>query len=58
VRELWLVDLRTHTIEQRVLEREHWRILGTFGGGETVRSQVLLGFEVSVSAVFEGLPRQ
>ena len=58
IRELWLVDLRTHTIEQRVLEGERWRIVGTFGAGQTVRSQVLPSFEVSVSAVFEGIPRQ
>ena len=57
VRELWLMDLSRHEIEQRVLEAGAWRVQATAKVGQTLRAHVLPGFEVSVREIFEGLPR-
>ncbi len=57
VRELWLVDLSRHEIEQRVLEAGAWRVQATAKVGQSLRAHVLPGFEVSVREIFEGLPR-
>lgn len=58
VRELWLVDLSRHEIEQRVLEAGAWRVLATAKPGETLEAHVLPGFTVTVTDIFAGLPRE
>ena len=57
VRELWLVDLSRHEIEQRILEGGAWRVQTAAKPGETLRAHVLTEFEVSLREIFEGLPR-
>ena len=58
VRELWLVDLTRHEIEQRLLDAGAWRVHASAKPGETVQAHVLPGFTVSVAEIFEGLPRE
>jgi Uma2 family endonuclease len=58
VRELWLVDPVTVTIEVRHASAEEgipvWEVC-TYSRGEHAKSRVLDGWEVSVDEVFEGL---
>ncbi len=58
VRELWLVDLSRHEIEQRILEAGAWRVAANAKPGDILRSHALPGFSVDVSEIFEGLPRE
>jgi Uma2 family endonuclease len=52
VREYWLVDYRAKTIEVFVLTEGAFVLLGKWGEQETVRSEVLKGFEIAVADVF------
>ena len=52
VDEYWLVDPKAQTIEVFVIEEDAYTLLGKFGPGEGVRSQVLAGLEVMVDEVF------
>jgi len=52
VAEYWIVDPDAQTIEVYVLERGAYRLAGQYGLGEIARSQVVAGFQVSVSHVF------
>ena len=58
VRELWLIDPFTETIEVRhaskVGERLVWKIL-KYSRGQQAESRVLDGYQVSVDNLFEGL---
>ena len=58
VRELWLVDPFTATVEVRhagkIGEKLVWHTL-TYSRGQHAQSRVLEGFEVSVTELFEGL---
>jgi Uma2 family endonuclease len=58
VRELWLVDPFTATIEVRhagkIGEKLVWHVL-KYSRGQQAQSRVLEGFEVSVTDLFEGL---
>jgi Uma2 family endonuclease len=58
VRELWLVDPFTATIEVRhagkIGEKLVWHVL-KYSRGQQAQSRVLEGFEVSVTELFEGL---
>ncbi len=51
VAEYWIVDPRAATIEIFVLEEGLFTLLGQFGRGETARSRVLAGFEVSIGDI-------
>jgi Uma2 family endonuclease len=51
VREYWIVDPRVRTIELYVLRQGTYELIGKYGVGETVRSEVLPGFEVEVEEV-------
>lgn len=51
ISEYWLVDPNRRTIEVYVLREGVYLLLGKWGMGEPARSEVLHGFEVSVSAV-------
>ena len=52
VLEYWIVDYSARTIEVFVLEGSTYALLGRFGAGETVHSQVLGDFQVAVDEVF------
>jgi Uma2 family endonuclease len=58
VRELWLVDPETRTVEIRsaaaVNDSPAWKIR-RFGAGESASSLVLTGWQVSVDNIFAGL---
>ena len=58
VRELWLIDPKTETIEVRhaskVGERPIWEIF-RYSRGYTAKSRVLDGYDVSVDELFDGL---
>jgi Uma2 family endonuclease len=51
VREYWIVDPKVRTIELFCLRGSTYALIGKNGVGETVRSEVLPGFEVKVEAV-------
>jgi len=51
VREYWFVDPEARTIKLFVLRHDAYELLGKYGVGETVRSEVLLGFEIKVEDV-------
>jgi Uma2 family endonuclease len=51
VSEYWLVDSRALTIEVFALRAEVYHLLGRWGLGDSARSELLNGFEVSVAAV-------
>lgn len=52
VDEYWLVDPDVWTIEVFVLKEGTYALLGKFGTGETVHSQVLGDFQMAVDEVF------
>jgi Uma2 family endonuclease len=51
ISEYWLVDPNRRTIEVYFLREGVYLLLGKWGMGDAARSEVLHGFEVSVSAV-------
>jgi Uma2 family endonuclease len=51
VREYWIVDPKARTIELFCLRGSTYALIGKYGVGETVRSEVLQGFEVKVEDV-------
>jgi Uma2 family endonuclease len=51
VREYWLIDPKARTIELFCLRGSTYALIGKYGAGETVRSEVLVGFEVKVENV-------
>jgi Uma2 family endonuclease len=53
VRECWMIDPKTKTVEVYVLRGEQYALSGRWGPGETARSETLPGFEVAVDAVME-----
>jgi Uma2 family endonuclease len=52
VAELWLVDLESRTIEQRVLSGQAWSLRGKFSGTQAVLSETFPGLEVIPQVVF------
>jgi Uma2 family endonuclease len=51
VREYWIVNPMVRTIELFVLREGRYELIGKYSVGETVRSEVLPGFEVKVEEV-------
>ena len=51
VREYWIVNPIARTIELFVLRADRYALIGKYGVGETVRSEVLPGFEIKVEDV-------
>jgi Uma2 family endonuclease len=51
VREYWIVDPKARTVELFCLRGSTYALTGKYGAGETVRSEVLPGFEVKVEEV-------
>ncbi|MCG3118042.1 MAG: hypothetical protein ALAOOOJD_00175 [bacterium] len=51
VREYWIVDPKARTIELFCLHGGVYALIGKYGAGDTVRSEVLPGFAVKVEAV-------
>ncbi len=52
VKECWLVSREARSVEILQLTKEHSQSLGHFGLGETIRSQVLPDFQLTVNAIF------
>ena len=52
VAELWLVDLESRSIEQRVLRDGAWETIGTFGGAAPVTAQTFPGLAVTPATIF------
>jgi Uma2 family endonuclease len=52
--EYWLVDLETRTIRVYALADAEYALAGTYGAGETARSETLGGFEIAVDDVIGG----
>jgi len=52
VREYWIVDPETSTVEVFVLRQGVYAVLGKWGLGEEVRSEILSGFAVSAADLF------
>ncbi len=52
VREYWTIDITTKTVQVLALQGHHYAILGHWGSGQTVASDVLRGFEIAVDAIF------
>jgi Uma2 family endonuclease len=52
ISELWLVDLESRCIEQRVLRDGTWETVGTFGGVAFMTAQTFPGLAVTPSAIF------
>jgi Uma2 family endonuclease len=52
VAELWLVDLESRSIEQRVLSGQAWSVRGRFAGSQVVESVVFTGLEAVPQVVF------
>ncbi|MCI0697343.1 Uma2 family endonuclease [candidate division KSB1 bacterium] len=51
VREYWIVNPMVRTIELFVLREGRYELIGKYGVGEAVRSEVLPGFEVNVDEI-------
>jgi Uma2 family endonuclease len=52
VRELWLADLEARTIEQRILRRHTWRVVGVFARRQTVKARVFSNLAIATDKVF------
>ena len=52
VKECWLISREARSVEILQLTKEQFRSLGHFGLGETIRSQVLPDFRLSVDTIF------
>lgn len=52
VKECWLVSREARSVEVLQLTKEQSQSLGHFGLGETIRSQVLPNFQLTVDAIF------
>lgn len=53
VREYWIVDPRTQTIEGFVLEQGAYTLIGKWRADERACSQVIADFEISVAELFQ-----
>ena len=51
VRECWIVDPETKTIEVYALREGQYALRGQWGPGEVARSEALTGFEVAMEVV-------
>jgi Uma2 family endonuclease len=51
VREYWIVNPNARTIELFVQREGRYELIGKYSVGETVRSEILPGFEVKVEEV-------
>ena len=52
VEECWLVSREARSVEVRQLTKEQSQSLGHFGLGETLRSEILPDFQLTVDAIF------
>lgn len=52
VREFWLVDTDTRTIEVLQLEEEGYITVGTYSAGQTLTSPTLTGFSLNIDDLF------
>ncbi len=52
VREYWIVDAETESVEQYVLEESAFRLLLKSGSGD-IASRVIPGFHIPIRAIFD-----
>ena len=52
VREYWIIDPESETVEVLFLDRGEYRLAGRWRPGEQARSQLLKGFKVAVTELF------
>ena len=52
VKECWMVSREARSVEMLQLAKEQSQSLGHFGLGETIRSQILPDFQLTVDAIF------
>ena len=52
VREFWLVDTDTRTIEVLQLDEEGYQTVGTYSAGQTLTSPTLTGFTLNIDDLF------
>ncbi len=53
IKEYWMIDPDAQTVEVLTLENGEYRLAGRWRPGETARSVLLAGFEVSVNTLFQ-----
>jgi len=53
IKEYWIIDPRVQTVEQFVLRKKVYELVGKYGEGETTSSEVIKGFRIRVDEVFE-----
>jgi Uma2 family endonuclease len=51
VHEYWIINTAARTVELFFLRDSQYELIGKYGVGETVRSEVLPGFEVKVEKI-------
>ncbi|MFN3421870.1 MAG: Uma2 family endonuclease, partial [Armatimonadota bacterium] len=54
VREVWLVNLATKTVEVLEWQKDGWDSVGIFGASQRLKSKVLPELNFSVVQIFEG----
>ena len=54
VREFWLVDTDTHTIEVLLLGEGRYNTVSTYSAGETLTSPTLADFTLNLDDIFQG----
>jgi len=54
VKEVWLVNPLTRTVEVLARQEDGWELVGVFKETETVQSRVLLELNLPVAQIFEG----
>ena len=54
VKEYWIIDPEPETVEVLFLEGTSYQVVLRARQGETAKSKLLPGFEVSVNALFHG----
>ena len=52
VREFWMVDTDTHTIEVLLLGKGGYKVISVFGAGQTLTSPTLTDFSLSIDELF------
>ena len=52
VKEYWMVDTDAKTVEVYILKNKKFKLKATYKKGETLKSDILIGFEMKINDVF------